>query len=90
MTAVATAPDRHPLGPLENPGRVGGLRDVFRRRYLLKLFVRKELRVRYQGSALGLAWSYIKPLVRFIMYFYIIGLLITHNLENRPCTSSPA
>ena len=62
---VTTAPDRHPHGPLENPGRVGGLMDVFRRRYLLKLLVRKELRVRYQGSALGLAWSYVKPAVRF-------------------------
>jgi ABC-2 type transport system permease protein len=78
------AQEQHPLGPLENPGRVGGLMDVFRRRYLLKLLVRKELRVRYQGSALGLAWSYVKPAVRFVMYFYIIGLLITHNLENRP------
>jgi ABC-type polysaccharide/polyol phosphate export permease len=84
MTAVATTAADHPLGPLENPGRIGGLMDVFRRRYLLKLLVRKELRVRYQGSPLGLAWSYVKPFVRFIMYFYIIGLLITHNLENRP------
>jgi ABC-2 type transport system permease protein len=81
---VATAPDRHPHGPLENPGRVGGLMDVFRRRYLLKLLVRKELRVRYQGSPLGLAWSYVKPAVRFAMYFWIIGLLITRHLEDRP------
>jgi ABC-2 type transport system permease protein len=81
---VTTAPERHPHGPLENPGRVGGLMDVFRRRYLLKLLVRKELRVRYQGSALGLAWSYVKPAVRFVMYFWIIGLLITRHLEDRP------
>jgi ABC-2 type transport system permease protein len=81
---VTTASEQHPAGPLENPGRVGGLMDVFRRRYLLKLLVRKELRVRYQGSPLGLAWSYVKPAVRFVMYFYIIGLLITHHLENRP------
>ncbi|MGI8434874.1 MAG: ABC transporter permease [Nocardioidaceae bacterium] len=74
----------HPLGPLQNPGRVGGLMDVFRRRYLLKLLVRKELRVRYQGSSLGLAWSYVKPGVRFVMYFYVIGLLLTHNLPDRP------
>jgi ABC-2 type transport system permease protein len=81
--SVATAQEQHPLGPLENPGRVGGLMDVFRRRYLLKLLVRKELRVRYQGSPLGLAWSYVKPAVRFAMYFWIIGLLITRHLEDR-------
>ncbi len=73
----------HPLGPLRDPGRAGGLVDVFRRRYLLKLLVRKELRVRYQGSPVGLAWSYIKPGVRFVMYFWVIGLLIPHNLDNR-------
>lgn len=81
--AVDTLSRAEPLGPLENPGRVGGLVDVFRRRYLLKLLVRKELRVRYQGSAVGLAWSYVKPAVRFAMYYYVIGLLITHNLPNR-------
>lgn len=69
--------------PLQNPGRIGGLLDVFRRRYLLKLLVRKELRVRYQGSAVGLAWSYVKPAVRFAMYYYVIGLLLNHNLEDR-------
>ncbi len=58
--------------------------DVFRRRYLLKLLVRKELRVRYQGSPVGLLWSYIKPGVRFIMYFWVIGLLIPHALPDRP------
>lgn len=82
MTA-GTRAEPHPLGPLTPPGRIGGLRDVFRRRYLLKLLVRKELRVRYQGSPLGLAWSYIKPAVRFIMYFWVIGLLIPRHTEDR-------
>ena len=83
--SLATRPEAaHPLGPLRNPGRVGGLADVFRRRYLLKLLVRKELRVRYQGSIVGLAWSYVKPAVRFAMYFWIIGLLLgPRSLENR-------
>jgi ABC-2 type transport system permease protein len=81
--SIDTKTEPHPLGPLTNPGGVGGLMDVLRRRYLLKLLVRKELRVRYQGSPLGLAWSYIKPGVRFAMYFWIIGLLITHRTEDR-------
>jgi ABC-2 type transport system permease protein len=84
VTIDTRTEESHPLGPLTAPGRVGGLIDVFRRRYLLKLLVRKELRVRYQGSPLGLAWSYIKPLVRFVMYAFVIGLLISHKTENRP------
>jgi ABC-2 type transport system permease protein len=83
---TATTPaETDPLGPLTNPGRVGGLPDVFRRRYLLKLLVRKELRVRYQNSPIGFAWSYVKPAVRFVMYYWIIGLLLgPRALENRP------
>ncbi len=72
-----------PLEPMVNPGRIGGLLDVFRRRYLLKLLVRKELKVRYQGSVIGLAWSYIKPAVRFAMYYWVIGLIMTRPMENR-------
>jgi ABC-2 type transport system permease protein len=69
--------------PLKNPGATGGLVDVFRRRYLLKLLVRKELRVRYQGSPVGLLWSYIKPAVRFVMYFWVITLLLPKHLDDR-------
>jgi len=78
-------PSAVPLEPMVNPGRVGGLLDVFRRRYLLKLLVRKELRVRYQGSVVGFAWSYVKPAVRFLMYYFIIELILgERSLENRP------
>ncbi len=81
--ATETLSGAHPADPLVNPGRIGGLVDVFRRRYLLKLLVRKELRVRYQGSAVGLLWTYVKPAVRFAMYYWVIGLLLPKNLENR-------
>jgi ABC-2 type transport system permease protein len=65
-----------PLPPLASPFAGGGLADVFRRRYLLKLIVQKEIQARYQGSLLGLMWSYIQPLVRFSMYFFVIGLVL--------------
>lgn len=62
--------------PLASPFAGGGLVDVFRRRYLLKLIVQKEIQARYQGSLLGLMWSYVQPLVRFSMYFFVIGLVL--------------
>jgi len=64
------------LGPLRPPGDTTGLFGVFQRRYLLGLLVRKELRVRYQGTAIGLAWSYVKPLIRFLTYVLVIGYVI--------------
>ncbi|NUR09759.1 MAG: ABC transporter permease [Nocardioidaceae bacterium] len=62
--------------PLAAPFSSAGLVDVFRRRYLLRLLVRKEISARYQGSLLGLLWSYVQPLVRFCMYFFVIGLVL--------------
>lgn len=62
--------------PLRDPFPKGGLAEVFRRRYLLQLLVRKEVRQRYQGSALGFIWSYIQPAVRFALYFFALGLIL--------------
>jgi ABC-2 type transport system permease protein len=69
-------PRRAPDVPLAPPGDHAGLVDVFRRRYLLRLLVRKEIQSRYQGSVLGLLWSYVQPLVRFTMYFFVIGVVL--------------
>lgn len=83
MTLVAD-PDRVPDAPLVPPGDNGGLHNVFRQRYLLKLLVRKELQARYQGSVLGLLWSYIQPMVRFLAYFLVIGYIfdLSRGMEN--------
>jgi len=62
--------------PLRPSFSGAGLLDVFRRHYLLKLIVQKEIQARYQGSLLGLMWSYVQPLVRFCMYFFVIGLVL--------------
>jgi ABC-2 type transport system permease protein len=83
VTAVATQRDVRDMGPLREPRHSRGLRDVFRKRYLLWLLVRKEVKVRYQGSFLGLMWSYIQPLVRFCVYYFIANLIIAHKTENR-------
>lgn len=60
-------------------GTGGGLREVLGRRHLLVLLVRKELRVRYRASLLGLGWSYVKPTVQFLVYFVALGLVLRQN-----------
>ena len=64
---------------LVTPGRGGGLGDVIKSRYLLKLLVSKELKVRYRGSVLGLVWSYVKPGVQFVVFYIALGVFL--NLE---------
>ncbi len=65
-----------PSAPLQSPYGSGGLHDVAKRMYLLKLLVQKEIQARYNASFLGLLWSYVLPLTRFCMYFFVIGLVL--------------
>lgn len=65
--------------PLAPPGRNNGLAEVFRRRYLLSLIVRKEVLLRYRGSVLGWLWSYVKPLVQFAVFFVALGVFLGLN-----------
>ena len=99
-TGHVVDPDRVPDAPLAPPSANGGLSGVFKQRYLLKLLVKRELSARYQGTALGLLWSYIQPMTRFAMYFFVIGLVLNCTATSRSsasicspascsCTSSP-
>lgn len=72
----ANAPEAHNAedwSGLVEPGKSHGLLSLWQHRHLLMLLVRKELRVRYRGSFLGLLWSYVKPGVQFAVYFYALG-----------------
>jgi ABC-2 type transport system permease protein len=64
------------LDALTRPGKGRGLLDVYDHRFLLKLLVRKEIKVRYRGSVLGLLWSYVKPLMQFLIYFVALGIFL--------------
>jgi ABC-2 type transport system permease protein len=67
---------------LTTPGLGSGLRDIRQSSFLLKLLVRKELKVRYRGSILGLLWSYVKPGVQFIVFYVALGVFL--GLERSP------
>jgi ABC-2 type transport system permease protein len=68
--------------PLASPAATSGLFEVFRRRYLLKLLVRREISARYQGSFLGLFWSYLQPASRLSRYYFVFGILLARPIEN--------
>lgn len=58
-------------------GFIGGLpssiREIYARRELLRLLVRRELKARYKDSRLGLAWSLIRPITMLAIYWIAIG-----------------
>ena len=75
-----------PVPEMIDPGRGSGLVDVFRRRYLLALLTRKDVQVRYRGSVLGWAWSFVKPAAQFTVFFLALGVFLRLNdsIENYP------
>jgi lipopolysaccharide transport system permease protein len=60
--------------------------DVVRYRYLFEQMVRRELRQKYQGSALGIVWYLINPLVLMGAYSVMFGLVLKSpfHLEHYP------
>ncbi|WP_299087419.1 ABC transporter permease [uncultured Microbacterium sp.] len=69
----------HEVQVLAPPGVSGGLFEVARRRHLLSLIVRKEVQIRYRGSVLGWLWSYVKPLVQFVVFYVALGVFLGLN-----------
>jgi homopolymeric O-antigen transport system permease protein len=50
--------------------------DVFRYRDLFFNLFRRELRVKYRGSVLGLGWTLINPIVLMVGYWLLFSILL--------------
>jgi ABC-2 type transport system permease protein len=57
-------------------GTLRSLRELWSRRELLVLLVRRELRARYKDSSLGVVWSLIRPLAQLLIYYFAIGQVL--------------
>lgn len=57
-------------------GRGGKLGELYRRRELLMLLIRRDLQARYRDSFLGFLWTVIRPLVQFLVYYVVLGQLL--------------
>lgn len=51
------------------------MRDSLRYRFLFEQMVRRELRQKYQGSVLGVAWYVVNPLVLMGAYYLLFGIV---------------
>jgi len=61
---------------LRDGGRGGKIGELYRRRELLGLLIRRDLQARYRDSFLGFLWTVIRPLVQFLVYFVVLGQLL--------------
>jgi len=57
-------------------GTIGSLRQIWERRELLGLLVKRELTARYKDSSLGVVWSLFRPLAQLLIYYFAIGVVL--------------
>jgi ABC-type polysaccharide/polyol phosphate export permease len=57
------------------------LHDLIGHRGVLALMVRRDLKMRYAGSLIGVAWSLIHPLLLILIYILVLGSLLNKPLS---------
>lgn len=54
-------------------GAIASIVDIWSRRELLGMLVRRELKARYKDSTLGFLWSLARPLTQLLIYYVVVG-----------------
>ncbi|MGW9182092.1 ABC transporter permease [Agromyces sp. NPDC055661] len=49
------------------------LKEIFGRREMLDLMIRRDLKARYKDSSLGFMWSLVRPLTQLAIYYVVLG-----------------
>lgn len=49
------------------------LKEIFGRREMLDLMIRRDLKARYKDSSLGFLWSLVRPLTQLAIYYVVLG-----------------
>ncbi len=60
------------------------LTSLWRWRRLVWALARRDFKARYAGSALGVAWAVLEPLVQFALYLTVFSYFLGMRLEGRP------
>lgn len=51
------------------------IRILYKNNYLLRQLVKKDIKQRYQGSVLGMLWSFIVPVLMLIIYTFVFSVI---------------
>jgi lipopolysaccharide transport system permease protein len=70
MTGPASAINPHAIQPV-SPAALA--RSLWRNRQLILKMTRRDVLGRYQGSAMGLAWSFFNPVFMLVVYTFVFS-----------------
>lgn len=57
------------------------IREVLSYKYMIKSFVKREIRGKYQKSFLGILWSFLSPLFQIILYTLIFTFVFPSGID---------
>lgn len=72
FVALAAQPFRT-FSATSSGSTAGSLREILKRRELLRLLVRRDIKSRYKDSALGALWTLARPITQLAIYYVVIG-----------------
>jgi ABC-2 type transport system permease protein len=58
------------------------LGELWRSREILVNLARKELKVKYKSSALGVAWSMLNPILYLVVFYLVFSLVIRNDIPD--------
>jgi lipopolysaccharide transport system permease protein len=70
MSGISTAINPHAAQPTSLASLV---RSLSRNRQLIMQMIRRDVVGRYQGSAMGLAWSFLNPVFMLVVYTFVFS-----------------
>ena len=56
-------------------------KNLYKYRFLMKEIIRKNIKLQYRGSVLGVFWTFLQPLMTVIVLVLIFGNLLGRNLD---------
>jgi ABC-2 type transport system permease protein len=60
------------------------IRELWRTREILGNLSRKELRVKYKSTVLGVAWSMLNPLLYLVVFYVVFTFFLPNEIDNFP------
>ena len=60
------------------------IKELWRRRYLLWLFVKRDLTVQYKQTVLGFAWYFVGPIITMLTYLLVFGKIAGISTDGIP------
>jgi len=60
---------------------ISKFKELFRYRNLLINLTKKELKVKYRGSALGFLWSLLNPILLTLVYFFVFSVVMKFDIK---------